>query len=506
MTAFVILAAGRGSRIGRVGDALHKALVPLEGRAILSHLFDMAPDGARLIVCLGHRAHQIRDYVALAHPDLDVTFIYVGGWDEPGGGPGRSLLAARSSIAPDEDFVFTSCDTLWTEDPDLWEAETSWAGVAPMPVGSTPERWCRLRTMDSGRVAAVLDKTADRPDIINTYVGLSMIKAQDAAVFWDGVQGGSWVQRELQVTGGFDSLIPQHRLFTRHIHWTDVGDEQAYQRAIIEREGYDWNKSEEATWRIPEQGRVVKFWEDETIAKKKTQRASTMPKGAVPRVVDNRANMLAYSYAHGGTVYEMLPDVDIEALLDWADQMFWKPRPDALKEGMFPHSNIVARARDFYATKTRNRIARIVDNESRHVAWACLERIDWTTVVTGVEPCRWHGDFNFGNIIYDPDLDVFTGIDWRTDFAGVTEWGDKRYDVAKLLIGCRLNWDRIRHGDFAPWTEGAQYERTIRDRLKPGDDVDQIAVLALLSSAPLHGSPLDDVLVTQAARWMESIE
>ena len=137
MTAFVVFAAGAGTRVGRVGANLHKALLPLGQQAVLSHLFDRAPADARLVVCVGNRAQQIRDYVELAHPSLDVTFVDVPDWDQPDAGPGRTLLAARDVIG-DDDVIVTSCDTLWADDPSLWTVPESWAAYAPMPAGTLP--------------------------------------------------------------------------------------------------------------------------------------------------------------------------------------------------------------------------------------------------------------------------------------------------------------------------------------------------------------------------------
>src|SRR5689334_1684934 len=99
--------------MGRAGESLHKALVPLDGKAVISHQIALAPPGARIIVCTGYRAAQVQDYLELAHPDLEVTYVVVKGWDQPGGGPGHSLLAARPLLAAGEDLIFTSCDTLW---------------------------------------------------------------------------------------------------------------------------------------------------------------------------------------------------------------------------------------------------------------------------------------------------------------------------------------------------------------------------------------------------------
>jgi NDP-sugar pyrophosphorylase family protein len=495
MTAFVILAAGRGSRIGRVGDSLHKALVPLEGKAIISHLFDLAPPDADIIVCLGHRGQQIKDYVTLAHPDRIVTFVDVPSWDRPGGGPGHSLLSARSRILKGEDLAFTSCDTLWEADPSLWEASSSWTAVAPMPVGTSPNRWCRIVRGASGRVVRVLDKNGVLPDHTAVYTGLSFIKADDLELFWHGVQGGAWLQNEKQVSGGLTALADKFLLDSRDIHWTDVGDEAAYHRAVIERQGYDWTKEREATWVLPDTRRVVKFWADERQAQNLLRRATYVGRGLPVIKGSARTGMIAYEYVDGIIGYEAVKTAgDMDRLLQWAAATVWR-------EAKVPEDEQLTACKDFYYTKTVQRIG-MLRPELQAMSFDAVSRINWEEVVSACRPVRWHGDLNLGNVIWDGR--AFVGIDWRGDFAG-HDWGDQRYDLAKLLVGCRIHWERAMKGDFTPFREGKELEETIRRVYPIGRDTEMIAALTLLNSAPLHESPLDEVLVVHAAKWLEDL-
>jgi len=227
---FVILAAGRGSRIGRVGESLHKALVPLENRAAISHIIGNVPDYSKLVICLGHRGDQIKEYVRLAHARRDVAFVNVEGWDQIGGGPGRSLLAAAPHI--EGDLMFTSCDTLWKDRPFEWDH--SWVATAPIPTGTAPDRWCRVYTSSqrqddgSGLVLGILDKEPGGPDEGFAYTGLAHIAHGDLPAFWGGLRGDSLRNAELQVSGGLKAIMRHKRLYATRIHWTDIGDEASY--------------------------------------------------------------------------------------------------------------------------------------------------------------------------------------------------------------------------------------------------------------------------------------
>lgn len=509
MTCFVVLAAGRGSRLGRVGDSLHKCLVPLEGRAVLSHQLLLRPPDSRVIICVGYRADQVRSYVELAHPHLDVQFVDVPDWNDPGAGPGASLLAAREAIG-DEDLVFTSCDTLWQGQIFDDAGKRSYLAVAPVPPGTTPTRWCRALVDELDRVVGIIDKQPTAPASYSyeyAYTGLARIRRADLQVFWDGVTSGDVVSGELQVSGGFEAILEAHgRIYAQHIDWTDIGDEDAYRAAVAKVSGYDWTKADQSTYVLPDEGVVVKFHADTGVIERRYRRGLALATaGVVPTVRRSWTHdMFGVDYRPGITFYEHLDELPhtgasgaVADLLTWVDRRLRRPattHPDVLR----------SLGRDFYFNKTLDRVGRL-GAHLRAVAVDVISRVDWDAVIEGVVPSStWHGDLNFGNLIVDPTGEI-VGIDWREDFAGITTWGDARYDVAKLLAGCIVHWDRARRGDFRPWDEGTQFAKIIRDSSLYTYDCEVIGALSLLNSAPLHASPLDEVLVARAVSWLTEV-
>ena len=192
MTAFVILAAGRGTRMGRVGT-LHKALLPLGGRAVISRQIALAPPDARVIVCTGYRGWLIRDYLELAHPELKVTFVPVPGWDKPGGGPGASLLR-RPWTRP----VMTT----WSSPPATryGRQPTRCCGARGCPGRGSrrsrrvlpPESWRRISVTESGLAQAITTRARiARRGVTEAYTGLSMIARRDLPAFRDGIASSS---------------------------------------------------------------------------------------------------------------------------------------------------------------------------------------------------------------------------------------------------------------------------------------------------------------------------
>ena len=481
--------------MGRVSELLHKALVPLAGRAVLSHLIELAPRSAKIVVCVGCRADQIREYVALAHPQLNVTFVDVADWDQPHGGPGASLLAAKDVI--DGDLIFTSCDTLWQQDQTLWQTDHSWAGVAPIPAGTPHARWCRVGLSWDGTIEGVYEKNSDGGDL--AYIGLAQIKAVDQDLFWSGIEGAQLVDNETQVSGGLVNVLSARTLGAQHVRWTDVGDESSYRLAVARLSGYDWTKIDETTYVLPETGRVVKHWTDPNKAQHRAARG-TMLGEAIAGPVWRTGSMIAYTYKPGISGYEAVDREGIDftkRLLEWRHKYLmsaptsWMDQPTDL--GV-----------KFYHDKTLDRIDMLRYDETLwRSALDAVSRIDWDHLAQHVEPAMIHGDLNYGNIVVTPEGHI-VGIDWRESFAGYA-FGDARYDLGKLLAGCYVHFDRARNGDFRPWPEGDQHAALIRRDASYSPDVEIIGALALLNSAPLHAAPLDEVCVSRGCAWLEEV-
>lgn len=513
MTAFVILAAGRGSRIGRVGEKLHKALVPLGGKAVLSHLIDLAPPHARMIICVGHNAEQIVDYVGLAHPGRIVTFVQVEDWDKPHAGPGASLLAAEFAVG-DDDMIFTSCDTLWDRDHRLWHLRTarrSWVGLAPVPAGTPHERWttCVLDVTHS-RVERVHDKVPGRElsdGLEFAWTGLGFIRRADLTEFWSALRAHDPVG-ELQIIPGLEALSAS-RLGVEFINWTDVGDEVAYRHAIARFTGYDFVKYGQATYVLPDEGRVVKFnGNPETITHRIHRAVMLDTMVPIPMRAVLTDNLMAHAYVPGVSAYLAIERDGIEVtkrVLDWFHHTVMASR------NVVPISATdLAAITNFYMTKTFMRITKLESVELRETAFDAVTKfVDWHDLLSRVVWGVPHGDFNFGNIIVTPGGE-FVGIDWRENFGEGVFHGDIRYDLGKMLAGTWVHWERAQWGDFRPWVDGERHAELILDYADDHgikrNDLRVIAALSLLNSAPLHAAPLSDVLVARGVAQLQAID
>ena len=96
----------------------------------------------------------------------------------------------------------------------------------------------------------------------------------------------------------------------------------------------------------------------------------------------------------------------------------------------------------FYIDNTNQRLDKFFEKTSIHDKETVINgmnipsvkelfsKIDWNKITEGI-PCGFHGDLQFDNVL-SQDNGEFKILDWRQDFAGLIEYGDIYYDLAKL--------------------------------------------------------------------------
>lgn len=418
-----ILAAGRGTRMGFADGALHKALVPLGNRAVLTRVIEQFPADARFVVAVGHLAGQIETYLALAHPDLDVTLVPVDPYQGAGSGPGRSLLACAEHLR--EPFVLTASDTLVSVTPAL--GATSWMGVADV---DDPTSYLTLDVGPDGRVAGFQERTGPSR---RAFVGLAWITEPDT--YFAGVRTAA-TRGELQVTPGFAAMVEVGAgIDAVPCDWIDTGTTASYEaaRARFDEAPSGGRAPTDVTYLLDH--RVVKWFRDPASGDRVVARALDLG-DAVPTVIPAPSGWLAYERAEGDTLRDALTADSTTELLEWAGAHLWTPRP--------ADAAFRAACRAFYGEKTLGRLhAYLRDRDmdeppagyvvnglaTAPVAVALADELD--ALVDAAVATRIHGDLHEGNVIAGPN--GLCLIDWRDDFGGLRDRGDQLYDLAKLL-------------------------------------------------------------------------
>ncbi len=136
-----------------------------------------------------------------------------------------------------------------------------------------------------------------------------------------------------------------------------------------------------------------------------------------------------------------------------------------------------------------------------------LNTIDWEHISKGIAS-NFHGDLQFDNVLLKED-GSFLLLDWRQDFSGIINYGDKYYDLAKLNGGMKVSYKLIKQNKFL-YSKNSQGNILIShdvpnelkksakifhnfldlknlDRVK----VDILTSLIYLNMSPMHHEPFD---------------
>ena len=140
-----ILGAGKGTRNKGV-DGLHKALLPIENKPVISHVLDNFDDRVEVVLALGYEGEQIKSYLSDVYPNKKITYVDVDNYDGSGSGPGYSLLCCKSELQ--QPFIYTTVDTIltdWNYDDALPLSSLHWGSDVRVEESSN---YCLIKSKD----------------------------------------------------------------------------------------------------------------------------------------------------------------------------------------------------------------------------------------------------------------------------------------------------------------------------------------------------------------------
>jgi hypothetical protein len=505
MRTIVLLTAGLGTRMGRYAELTNKSLLPIKGKAIISHIIDQYPrTQTRFIVALGHKADMVQAYLNWAHPYHLIEYVHIDNFAGPGSGPAYSLRQCRDAIEQNE-FTVIACDGYYECLASIPTGRNV-LGVAQVAKDQQPI-YCNVCVRD-GRVTDVYDKQATEHTSV-AACGVWHIHA--ASQFFRQLNG-------VELSSGFAGL-PMEAI---EIGWRDLGSEAFYDAFLVEQHGsdsFDYSKDNELLYTVQVQGsadphrRVIKLFGDATITEHRLLRAQG--RDYFPEIDGRQGGMYTYRFVPGTTFYERNTPVLFDGLLEWLETAVWNKQPaDAVLTLSDCHA--------FYWMKTQDRLAQfrkkypfyapqfINGREITHSAEYYLDKLNWKRLC-GAELAERtafiHGDLQFDNIVRTPSGEICL-LDWRQDFAGQLWYGDKYYDIAKLMAGMIVNHDLIKRRAFF-FEENEQQTQVIFDlphrpmhedmrrelaSRYPDPMIEDIVTLIFLNMAALHRPPYDRLL------------
>jgi choline kinase len=442
----VIPTAGIGSRLEKLTRYLNKSLVSVAHRPILSHIIEQFPKTCEYVIALGYKGELVKDFLELAYPDRIFYFINIEPYKGKGSGLGYSLLCCEKCLQ--QPFTFISCDTLVKE--PIPNPEYNWIGFSSAK-DLSPYRTLEIKEQE---VIQIHEKGKGKSGDERAYIGLAGI--HNYLSFWDAMKADKKTAIEQGEVCGLKSILKQKSIKSKAFTWFDTG---APQTLALTRKSYQkvdgpniLEKENEAIWFVGE--RVIKFSTDYQFVENRSKRAEKL-KGFVPEVLGLKKHMYSYKKVQGHVFSEVVNLPLFNFFLEYC-QNFWKKKElnsaeqkaFQIKCYQFYHDKTVERVKLFYKNFHQKDETETINGEPMPTLSSLLNRIDWNNLANGW-PGRFHGDFHFENILWEPKKEKFTLIDWRQDFGGSLEIGDVYYDLAKLLHGLIVSHDSISKNLFS---------------------------------------------------------
>lgn len=426
MSKFCILAAGKGTRNNNI-EGLHKALLPLENKPVISHIIDKLVD-TEIVIAVGYKSEQIKTYMNKVHSDKNITYVDVDNFDGAGSGPGYSLLCCKDELQ--EPFVFTSVDTLVTDDIDIMSIEENWLGVSLVEKEESLQ-YCLVE--GSKYLDRLYYGTGD-----TAYIGMAGI--YDYKSFWDSLEEHQIIKDEYQVIHGFDGL--EHMKLI-NFTWYDTGNNDSYaETKKVFCNDVVANKSDEAIF--IDNGKVVKYFDDKYKVSKRIKRADYL-NGNCPKIEYVNDNMYSYDFIKGDLLSNIYDESLMWDFLNYCKNNLWLHTE---KDGMF-----LDNCKEMYETKTKSRVEslsgsdldniKIVNGVKVKPILKMLNEINWSMFYTDSISTLFHGDLQPENILYDDENNKFVLIDWRQQFGHSLKTGDVYYDLSKLYHAILINGQTI---------------------------------------------------------------
>ena len=506
----LISCAGTGSRMNKVNENLHKALLPFQDAPILWHIIDKIPTNKKVGILLGHNSNQIRDFIEIAFPDRHISFVSVNDYASTYSGTAVSLLNAENHLA--DSFWYLPCDGYLDNENSIKlfsNYEQDLLVVAPLTSVINP--------LDFTVVESVENK-------LNNFTYKSEFKHFQNPLIFTGIMYIKFGKSFLSTLRGskeleFVSALNEDFRLIEIASWRDLGSPGEYEKNSKENVKYDFSKPDEVTYLLTKS--VIKYDLDIQKIKQKNIKPNITP-DVYPSKIRTKGNFLSYAKIEGQTLYNQLEPQRFSELLKWLNDKLW------VREKVELTKDIT----EFYQQKTLDRISSIktklpynldrcfTGNSGLSLLPSqILESIKWDTVKQNPISSIIHGDLQFDNIIYKTSGE-FKLIDWRTSFGSQSIYGDLYYDLAKLLGGIYMDYSEIKKnnfsfnilsGDYAYRFPSCPFYSEILEIFKRYCEensfnflkIQYLTAIIYLNMSPLHNRPFSDLLFFHSLEMLE---
>jgi NDP-sugar pyrophosphorylase family protein len=106
----LITTSGLGSRLGELTDYTNKSLIRVTDKPAISHIIESYPEDTKFVITLGHFGSHIKQFLQLAYPNRNFTFVEIDKYKGEGSSLGYSILKCKQELQCP--FIFHASDTI----------------------------------------------------------------------------------------------------------------------------------------------------------------------------------------------------------------------------------------------------------------------------------------------------------------------------------------------------------------------------------------------------------
>lgn len=506
--AVLILAAGYGTRLKSLTTNINKVLLPINNKAIISHIIDMFPIDYDIVIALGYRGKSIKEYCKITYQNRNFIFVDVDFSESENTGPGYSALMCLEHLQRPFYFITGDC----VIDSPLPYLDGNWLGCNPT---SYPEKYSTIDIDKFDNINSFTNKNIEGHDY--AFIGLGSIF--DYEIFWKELSKNII---DGEIVSAFIKPKNYPTFKVKKLKWFDTGnlDDLQKTREYFKDKPLSLKKdTSEITYL--DNGKFLKFTPDNEILNRRSKRAEKL-RSIIPSNFNSTESFIYYDWVEGKTLYEI---DNLQVFVNFLNIF-----KENLKEQVRGNIDDI---RKFYVSKTKERFKKFVtkhgtdysflEHEINGIKRPCLEKLLFDNKkfeVLDNNPFYelFHGDLQFDNVIYNEKENKFYYIDWRDSFGDSVEYGDVYYDLAKLYGGLLIPYNLMKEESKIKYTEGSYtvnysysisenlikfkliYENWLIDNEYDLQKVKFITGLIFLNMSPLHEGKFGKML------WFKSIE
>jgi len=200
----IIPVAGIGSKLRPHTHTQPKALVPVAGKPILSHIIDylIAADFKEFIFVIGYLGDKIEEYISTKYPKLKCTFVV----QEPREGTGHALWLVKDHIGTKDELLIVLGDTIFDFDlPSVLRNKNSSLGIKKV---DDPRNFGVVEMDEHDKVIRVAEKPVI-PKSNLALVGIYLIKESARlmeAIEWT-IKNNVRTREEFNLTDAIQRMI-----------------------------------------------------------------------------------------------------------------------------------------------------------------------------------------------------------------------------------------------------------------------------------------------------------